>query len=224
MGAARRRAYTWGTMSARRRRAQGGSLAGSLLALSLLLAAGAPRARATSAHDRRFFSVKHGVGIEAPSGWTLSQHTGYPSILVVLIHPDGSRISLSAAPTPAKDAAALADQNRRGLAAQKMSLTRQSPGPRGGVLVEARRSDRDEIVRQLYIVRPLPDGHRQAVVLTLATRSDHLAPASLGFDWTVAHLLLEEPGDTPGTAVDQQAAKTEKAERAPDAPRPSPRP
>jgi hypothetical protein len=154
----------------------------------------ADAAKSATSHDRRFFSAKHGVGVEAPNGWTLSQHTGYPTILVVLLHPDGSRISLSAAPTPARDSAALAEQNCRGLAAQKMSLTRQSAGPRSGVLVEAKRADRDELVRQLYIVRALPDGSRQAVVLTLATRSDHLATASAGFDWSVAHLLLEAPG------------------------------
>jgi hypothetical protein len=133
------------------------------------------------------------VGVEAPQGWTLSQHTGYPSILVLVLHPDGSRISLSAAPTPAKDARALADQNRRGLEAQKMAVTRQAAGPRGGVLVDARGRDRDELVRQLYLVRSLADGTRQAVVLTLTTRADHLASAGAGFDSAVAHLLLEAP-------------------------------
>jgi len=167
------------------------------LAACLLVAGVAAAARAASSRDRRFYSVKHGVGVEAPTGWTLSQHTGYPTILVVLLHPDGSRISISAAPTPAKDAPALAEQNHRGLAAQKMSLTRQSAGPRGGVLVEAKRDDQDEIVRQLYLVRPLPDGTRQAVVLTLATRPDHLASAASGFDWAVAHLVLETPGGQP---------------------------
>jgi hypothetical protein len=150
-------------------------------------------ASAASPRDRRFFSVHYGVGVEAPAGWTLSQHTGYSTILVVLIHPDGSRISLSAAPTPAKDARALAAQNRPGLEAQKMVITGQSSGARGGVLVDARRTDRDELVRQLYLVRPTPEGGRQAVVLTLVTRSDHLASAGPGFDWAVVHLLFEAP-------------------------------
>ena len=184
-----------------------------LTALAACLLAGslAAAARGASSRDRRFFSVKHGVGVEAPTGWTLSQHTGYPTILVVLLHPDGSRISLSAAPTPAKDAPALAEQNQRGLAAQKMSLIRQSAGPRGGVLVETKRADRDELVRQLYIVRALPDGTRQAVVLTLATRSDHLVSAASGFDWAVAHLALEPPG-----------GQAEREEATPDAGRSTP--
>jgi hypothetical protein len=163
--------------------------------LAVLIAAGA--ARAAAPHDRRFYSVRQGVGVEAPTGWTLSQHTGYPSILVVLLHPDGSRISLSAGPTPARDAHALAEQNRPVLEAQKAATVRETTGPRGGALVEIRRSDRDEIVRQLYLVRPLPDATHQAVVLTLVTRADHLASATAGFDWAVAHLTLEPPGGQP---------------------------
>jgi hypothetical protein len=157
-------------------------------ALGVALAAGA---RAASPHDRKFFSARHGVGVEAPPGWSLSQHTGYPSILVALLHPDGSRISVSAASTTAPETRALVEQNRRGLEAQHLVVSRVAAGPRGGLLVDARATDRDETLRQLYLVRALADDARQAVVITLVTRRDRLASASTGFDWVVAHLALE---------------------------------
>jgi hypothetical protein len=164
------------------------------LAFCLVTLALVADAHAALPRERRFFSARHGVGVEAPPGWTISQHTGYPSILVVLLHPNGSRISVSAAPTPSKDARALVEQNRRGLEAQKLTVTRQSPGPRGGLIVDARATDRDEVVRQFYLVRPFgDDGTRQAVVLTLVTRPAQLTDAAAGFDWALGHLELEGP-------------------------------
>jgi hypothetical protein len=163
--------------------------------LSLVALAGAliliTAAYAASPRDRRFFSVRHGVGVDSPPGWSLSQHTGYASILVALLHPDGSRISISAATTPAPDARALVEQNRRGLEAQHLAITRLAPGARGGMQVDARATDRNEVVRQLYLVRAVGDDGRQAVVITLVTRPDHLASAAPGLDWVVAHLVLE---------------------------------
>jgi hypothetical protein len=163
------------------------------LAFCLAALAFVAEAHAALPRERRFFSARHGVGVEAPPGWTISQHTGYPSILVVLLHPNGSRISVSAAPTPSKDARGLVEQNRRGLEAQKLAVTRQSSGPRGGLLVDARATDRDEVVRQFYLVRPFGDEGRQAVVLTLVTRAAQLADAAAGFDWALGHLELEGP-------------------------------
>ena len=150
--------------------------------------------------ERRFFSARHGVGVEAPVGWTLSQHTGYPEILVVLLHPDGSRISLSAAPTTADDARALVEQSRRGLEAQHLALAGVAPGPRGGVLVDARGIGRPAELRQFYLVRPTGAGKRQGIVVTLTTRAETLAAASPAFDAVVAHLQLETPtgAEEPG--------------------------
>jgi hypothetical protein len=158
---------------------------------------------ASSGSAKRIFDTRRGVGIEAPPGWTLSQHTGYPNIIAVLVHPDGSRISIAAAPTAAKDAPALAEENRAGMAAQKLAVTRVAPGPRGGVLVEARATERPEIVRQLYIVRAAAAGAekanaRQAIVVTLVAQSDHLGSAGPAFDWVLARLELETP---PATAA-----------------------
>src|SRR5436309_1498840 len=53
-------------------------------------------ARAIGPRDRHFSRARHGIGVEAPAGWTLSQHTGFGDTVVLLLHPDGSRISLSA--------------------------------------------------------------------------------------------------------------------------------
>jgi hypothetical protein len=158
------------------------------LALALLALAAVAATR-----ERRFFNARQGVGVEAPVGWTLSQHTGYPEILVVLLHPDGSRISLSAAPTTASDARALVEQSRRGLEAQHLAIARVTPGPRGGVLVDARGAGRAAELRQLYLVRPAGADKRQAVVVTLSTRAETLAAASSAFDAVIARLQLEPP-------------------------------
>lgn len=149
--------------------------------------------------ERRFFSARLGVGIEAPTGWTLSQHTGYPDIIVVLIHPDGSRISVSVAPTQVADARALAEQSRRGLEAQHLSITHVTGGPHGGVLLDARNAPRGSELRQLYLVRAVGPAKRQAVVLTLAARAETLGVAAPAFDWAVAHLQLEVPAGATET-------------------------
>ena len=101
----------------------GGVALAAFLVVGTLAAMGASR-------ERRFFSARQGVGVEAPLGWTLSLHTGYPEILCVLLHPDGSRISLSASATKAADAKALAAALRRGLEAQHLTITRVADGPR----------------------------------------------------------------------------------------------
>jgi len=172
------------------------------LSIGTMVLALAVTAGAASPRDRKFFSARHGVGVEVPPGWTLSQHTGYPSILVLLLHPNGSRISISAAPTSAKDARGLVEQNQRGLQAQKLTVTAQGAGPRGGVLVEARATDRDEVVRQLYLVRAFGGDDRQAVVVTLVTRPAQLGDAAAGFEWALGHLALEVPSRHAADAPD----------------------
>jgi hypothetical protein len=176
-------------------------LLGAGLGVTLSFATATTNVAEASPHERRFFSARHGVGIDAPTGWTISQHTGYPSILVLLLHPNGSRISVSAAPTPAADAKALAEQNRRALEIQRLSITKANPGARGGVQVEARNAHGDEL-RQLYIVRALPNNTRQAVVITLVAKTETLAAAAPGYEWTVAHLALEAPASSDEAAPD----------------------
>lgn len=154
-------------------------------ALAAGLATAAPRAR-------RFFSAHHGVGIEVPVGWSLSRHTGYPDVLAVLIHPSGGRLSLSVAPTTAATAQVLADESRRGLEAQHLTIGRVGAGARGGVELGATNATRGEALRQLYVVRPV-GAARQGIVLTLAARNDAFAALTPAFDWAVAHLSLETP-------------------------------
>ncbi len=164
------------------------------VALALSLAARSDGA--TSNRERRFYSARAGVGLEAPPGWSVSAHTGYLNILCLLVHPGGSRISLAVdAAVTAQDAAALADQSRPGLAAQGIEITGVAPGPRGGVLVEARLARRNQALRQLYLVRTVEGNptRRQAIVLTLTSAPADLAAASAALDWVIARLELQAP-------------------------------
>ncbi|HVZ71362.1 MAG TPA: hypothetical protein VHJ20_03220 [Polyangia bacterium] len=181
------------------------SIAAALVVSLVFAIAGASHARAAT-RERRFFSARHGVGVDAPTGWTLSQHTGFPSILVLLLHPNGARISVSAAATTAADSRALADQNRRALEAQHVVVGKEAPGARGGVAIEARNPAHNEELRQLYLVRALPNGTRQAVVVTLVAKTDALAAAAPGYGWAVEHLALETPTGTD-EAPDASAAR-----------------
>jgi hypothetical protein len=169
-------------------------LAAAAIAIAAAAAAFADTTRSSSSKERRFFSARHGVGIEAPHGWTLSQHTGYPTVLVALVHPGGSRISLAVDQTTVKDAAALVEQSKPGLVAQGLSIDRVAPGSHNGVQLDARAARRNQALRQLYVVRSfegLPD--KQAVVVTLATPTTELAAATGPFEWVLAHLTFEAP-------------------------------
>jgi hypothetical protein len=170
-------------------------LVAAAIAIVVVASAFADTARSGSAKERRYFNVRHGVGVEAPPGWTLSQHTGYPTVLVALVHPGGSRISLAVDRTPLKDATALVEQSKPGLLAQGLTIDRTSPGPHNGVLVEARAARRNQALRQLYIVRAIPGGpeDKQAIVLTLSAPMADLAAAGGPFDWVLARLQLETP-------------------------------
>lgn len=155
--------------------------------------------QAMTPHDRHLTSVRHGISIEAPAGWSLSQHTGYGDTVVVLLHPDGSRISVTAAPTALTSAQALFEQNRKGLVAQKMVPSDPKPGPRGFITVDLSSSARPERLRQLYLVRPTPGG-RQAVVLTLVGRPSSFADQTSALEFVVSRLGLDDPEATSAPA------------------------
>ena len=95
----------------------------------------------------------------------------------------------------AQDAAALAEQSRPGLAGQGIEITSVAPGPRGGVVVDARVARRNQALRQLYLVRTVEGNPawRQAIVLTLTTTPADLAAAGGSFDWVLARLELQTP-------------------------------
>ena len=126
-------------------------------ALLAVLSSGGPT-HAMGPHDRHLTSSRHGISIEAPAGWTLSQHTGYGDTVVVLLHPDGSRISLTAAPTKAADTRVLFEENRKGLVAQALLPSNPKPGPRGFITIDISPASRTDRLRQLYLVRPVPGG------------------------------------------------------------------
>ena len=164
--------------------------AGALLAAAARWSSGAGQNK-----ERHFFSARAGVGAEAPVGWTLSLHTGYGNVLCTFLHPGGSRISLAADRTAAKDAAALVAESRPGLAAQGIAFDHGSPAPRGGVMVDARLTRRNQAIRQYSLVRDVDAarGARQAEILTRSTPAGDLGAASAPFDWVIAHLELEAP-------------------------------
>ena len=170
-------------------------LAAAAIATVVAASAFADTGRTGSSKERRYFSARHGVGLEAPPGWTLSQHTGYPTVLVALVHPGGGRISLAVDQTTVKDAAALVEQSKPGLVAQGLTIERVSPGPHNGIQVDARAAHRNQALRQLYMVRSVAGGSegKQAVVLTLAVPAADLAAASGPFEWVLAHLQFETP-------------------------------
>ena len=170
------------------------TVAACAAALALIVAARSDGAGGN--RDRRFFSARAGVGIEAPPDWDLSLHTGYVQVLCLLVHPSGSRISLAVdAALTARDAAGLAAESRPGLAAQGIEVTGVTPGPRGGVLVDARLGRRNQALRQLYLVRDVAGNPpaRQAIVLTLTTTPADLPAASGALDWVISRLDLEAP-------------------------------
>lgn len=162
----------------------------ALAALSLIGAGAAPAA--IGPRDRHLFSGRQGISVEAPAGWTLSQHTGYGETIALLLHPDGSRITVTAATTTAPDTAALFQQNRPGLLAQGLPPVSTAAGPRGFFAVDIEAPRRAERIRQLYLVREIPEG-RQAVILTLVSRASVFAAQTPALDFVASRLGLEDP-------------------------------
>ncbi len=136
-------------------------------------------------------SARNGITVEAPTGWSLSTHTGFPTILVLLLHPDGSRISVAVSETPAKEAREVAEPNRRALEKQIGSPIAARAGARNGVELDGQAAGRSEAVVQLYLVRALaPDGPRQAIVISLFAPQGALASRRADFDAVVGKLGL----------------------------------
>lgn len=172
------------------------TIAGASLAGALLLASSA---RALGPRDRHLSDVRHGVSVEAPAGWTLSQRSGYGDTVTVLLHPDGGRISVTASPTGATDSRALFEENQRGLLTQKMQPAAPQPGPRGFISVDITVPGRSDHLRQLYLVRPTPQG-KQAVILTLVCRDNLFAELTAALSFVAERLELDdpEPPSSPG--------------------------
>ena len=185
----------------------------------LAWAASTPEAWAAStAKDRRYVSARNGISVEAPTGWTLSTHTGFPSILVLLLHPDGSRVSIAVAESPAKTPRDLADSNRKGLEAQGLKIIGVRAGAREGVEVEAQSAARAESVIQLYLLRETSaGGPRQAIVITMVTPTASLVVHRAAFDYVVGKLGLNPTPEAPGRSPPVKAGSA--AERSAEEPR-----
>ena len=148
-------------------------------------------ARAGGPTERRFVSARNGISVEAPPGWTLSTHTGFPNILVLLLHPDGSRISIAVSETQAKDAREVAEPNRRALEKQTGSAVTARAGARNGVELDGQACGRSEAIVQLYLVRALaPEGPRQAIVVSLFAPEAALALRRADLDFVIGKLGL----------------------------------
>jgi hypothetical protein len=190
-------------------------LAATLLAAGAIGAA--TRAHALAPQDRRISHARTGISIEAPAGWALSQHTGYGETVVLMLHPDGSRISVSAVTTPARDAAALFALNRPGLVAQGLLPSAPRAGPRGSIAIDLHREGGADLLRQLYLVRDVPGG-RQAVVLTLVSRVEAFESHGPALDFVATRLALEDPIAPSGASSRPDAGATESGTRAPASP------
>ena len=170
------------------------------LALAASLALAPLAAHAAGPTDRRFVSARNGITVEAPTGWTLSTHTGFPNILVLLLHPDGSRISIAVSDTQAKDAGELAEPNRRALEKQTGGAITARAGARNGVELDGQATSRGEAIVQLYLVRALaPDSPRQAIVVSLIAPQPSLALRRADLDFVIGKLALTTPA-TPSSS------------------------
>lgn len=178
-----------------------------LLAVCLLSAVVLPiaPAQALGPNDRRVSDSRSGISVDCPAGWTLSRHTGYTNTIVLLIHPDGSRISVSAARSKVGDARALYEQNRPGLAAQGLSARLGGTGPRGAFAVDLSTTGRAEKMRQLYLVREVPGG-RQAVVLTLVANDKVFSAHTSALEFVVTRMGLDDPA--PSSAAERARSPT----------------
>jgi hypothetical protein len=197
--------YTDGAMSSPFDRRRPFSVAGHMFTTfavaALIVASPSPSSlAAVGPRDRRLTNLAAGIAVEAPAGWTLSQHTGYRDTVVLLLHPDGSRISVTAAMTPARTAAELFRQNLPGLSASGMRVLASVLGARGALIVDlgpTAASDRNERLRQSYLVREVPGGW-QAIVLTLVCRDGVFAARAPALDFVQTRMSLDEPTPASG--------------------------
>jgi hypothetical protein len=104
---------------------------GCLLLLSFLVAlfAGARSGHCLDLDSGVYQNASLGLRMPIPSRWRLYRTTGYPSILAILVHEDGSStLALStAASRPGQSLAALAAEEAKGLAAVGMTAERIQP-------------------------------------------------------------------------------------------------
>jgi len=128
------------------------------------LAWGAPRvfvpghatwslAEAVVLRERRLHKAAFGLSVEAPAGWGFSTQTGYPAVAFLLLHPDGSRLSVSVTKTHASSSAAFVEENVPALRLAHFAVVRASDTTNGARLLELKPEKGSSLVKQIYAVR-----------------------------------------------------------------------
>jgi len=107
--------------------------------------------------DRTVVNEHYNVRIEAPVGWTVQKLVAYPSVVAVMAHRDGGRMTLSAERArSAETAQTLAERNRAAMEKKGMKVTHLSPLPGNeAVELEATTAKGDLAMVQVYFVRGL---------------------------------------------------------------------
>ena len=107
--------------------------------------------------DRTVTNEHYNVRIDAPAGWTVQKLVAYPSVIAVMAHRDGGRMTLSAElARSAETAQTLAERNRAAMEKKGMKVFRTSPLPgNDAVQIEATTGKGDLAMVQVYFVRGL---------------------------------------------------------------------
>ncbi|HJZ85224.1 MAG TPA: hypothetical protein VKN99_08655 [Polyangia bacterium] len=108
-----------------------------------------------AAPERSVVSDRYQVRIDAPAGWTVLRQTAYPSMIAVMTHKDGGRLTLSAQRARAGDTVeAVAERNRAALERTGMQTGKVGPSSIGEGTVELTATTRDGKlqVRQLHFL------------------------------------------------------------------------
>ena len=108
--------------------------------------------------ERRLHKAGLGLSVEAPPGWGFSTQTGYPAVAFLLLHPDGSRLSLSVTKTHASSSAAFVEENVPALRLAHFVVVRASDTTNGARLLELKPEKGSSLVKQIYAVRRSEEG------------------------------------------------------------------
>jgi hypothetical protein len=143
---AEKRFFSGSKSDPKRARAILSSVSSLVLALALL----APS-------DRTITNEHYNVRIDAPIGWAVQKQIAYPSVVAVMAHRDGGRMTLSAERArSAETAQTLAERNRAAMEKKGMRVTHLAPLPgNDAVEVEATTQNGSLAMRQVYFVRGL---------------------------------------------------------------------
>jgi len=150
-------------------------------------------ASAIDLDESLFVNRQHGIRLEVPEGWTLSQQTGYPSVLALLLHPKSRAcINLTLGTSGSgNDLRGFVLKNRKGLDAIGLRVSASRPSTvRGRAVWQLDISDRrgTTALRQLYLVHG-----SCALILTLSASSAQIKDHLFDLAQVVELLQLTKP-------------------------------